>query len=605
MKRIKLCIRSKLVLIVLAIVVPLLIVTCFGYIMMFQSNRNELSWKIRLVAEEIARELGEHFDKTFNVIDVLATNPSVIKMDPVACDRLFSKLLPSYPLHLNILAARSDGFNVGSAVSPQDAHALNYNDKEWFQQSISGKRVIGNLHVSKLFKSPAIMMASPVYDSNASVRGVIGFPMSLDKLREKIVRDWQLPPKSIVVVADAKGNILVDTLHKDHVGKNFSHMPILKNSMTASSNFIKMNVYDGIERLFYVSTPHGTNWRILVGIPSGSFIESASAINSPYLIAIILTAIIGVSISIAIGGRLSNNIALIAEGLKTIGSGKLEYHLSLKGHDELADIAGYFNEMVEKHQQYEQEIKGMNAQLERRVEERTAQLVAANNELDSFSYSVSHDLRAPLRAIDGFSTMLINGHGQKLDEEGVNLLVRIRSACIRMNKLIDDLLELSHVVRADFHKKSVNLSEMAISVAEDLRGASPDRKIELQISPNIIANVDPVLMRTVMENLLGNAWKFTRNIEKPVVIFGATKESGTTTYFVKDNGAGFNQAYVGKLFNAFQRLHTSQEFEGSGVGLASVRKIINRHGGEIWAEGKENEGATFYFTLESNAPTIV
>ena len=207
MKRMKLCIRSKLVLIVLAIVVPLLIVTCFGYIMMFQSNRNELSWKIRLVAEEIARELGEHFDKTFSVIDVLATNPSVIKMDPVACDRLFSKLLPSYPLHLNILAARSDGFNVGSAVSPQDAHALNYNDKEWFQQSISGKRVIGNLHVSKLFKSPAIMMASPVYDSNASVRGVIGFPMNLDRLREKIVRDWQLPPKSIVVVADAKGNI--------------------------------------------------------------------------------------------------------------------------------------------------------------------------------------------------------------------------------------------------------------------------------------------------------------------------------------------------------------------------------------------------------------
>jgi hypothetical protein len=303
-------------------------------------------------------------------------------------------------------------------------------------------------------------------------------------------------------------------------------------------------------------------------------------------------------LAILIGRRLSSNVLLIVEGIRSIGDGKLDQRLKLKGRDELADIAGYFNEMAEKHHQYELEIKGMNAQLEMRVAERTSQLVAANKELDSFSYSVSHDLRAPLRHISGFSNILLEGYGDKLDTEGKSCLDRIQRSCIRMNNLIDDLLEFSHINRAELHKQTVNLSEMALQVVEELRQSEPERDIEFKISPAITADVDPVLIRTVLENLLGNAWKFTKRTEKPVITFDSKLENCATTYCVIDNGAGFNQEYVGQLFTAFHRLHSSLEFEGTGIGLVSVQRIINRHGGKIWAEGKEGEGAAFYFTVE-------
>jgi len=593
----KLCIRSKLILIVLAISVPLISVAAYSYSMLIESSRHELSWKIRLTAEEIAKDLNAQFEKTFNVIDTLASHPALKKMDPAAIDPLFAKLLPSYPLHLNILAARLDGYNVGSAIAPQDAHKLNYNDKEWFQRSISGKRVIGDLHVSKLFKAPAIMMAAPVYDDNSSLKGVIGFPFNLDELRKKIIRDWQLPPQSIILIADSKGNIVVDTEHKEHVGENSAHFPLYKAAKNTVNDFLEMPASDGIKRLFYVTNPTNTDWRIIVGVPSTSFIKNAAMINSPYLIAILTATILGLILAILLGRRLSGNISNIVEGIKAISDGNLEHRLKLKGKDELADIAAHFNEMAETHQQYEQTIQGMNTQLELRVEERTAQLVAANKELDSFSYSVSHDLQAPLRSISGFSDILLEEYGDTLEAHVKDCVERIHNASTRMGSLINELLQLSHINRADIQLQTVNLSGMARQIADELQQAKPERQVEFKLSSAITANADTVLIRSVMENLLGNAWKFTQYTANPVIIFDAKRENGTTTYLIKDNGAGFNQEHVGKLFNPFQRLHTSAEFEGTGIGLASVQRIIHRHGGKIWAEGKEGEGAAFYFTV--------
>lgn len=594
----KLSIRLKLILIVLAVLVPLISVAAYSYYVVIEATRHELSWKIRLTAEEIAKDLGDHFDKTFNVMDALARHPAVKSMDSAAADRLFAELLPSYPLHLNILTARPNGFNAGSATAPQEAHKLNYNDKEWFQEALNGKRVIGNLHVSKLFKAPAIMMAAPVYDDNALLKGVIGLPINLDELRKKLVKDWQLPPQSIILATDAKGNMLVDTLHKEHVGENLAHFPLVKAAKKTVNDFVEMPASDGIKRLYYVAIPKNTDWRIIVGVPLESFVKSSTLIINPYLIAIGTATILGLILAILLGRRLSSNISSIVAGMKSIGDGNLEHRLKLKGRDELADIAEYFNEMAEKHQQYEREIRGMNAQLEQRVEERTAQLVAANKELDSFSYSVSHDLQAPLRSISGFSDILLEEYGDKLETQVKDCVERIHNASTRMGSLINELLQLSHINRAELHKQTVNLSEMALQIAEELRQSKPDRQVEFKISSAITANADTILIRTVMENLLGNAWKFTQYVANPVIIFDAKLENKITTYFVKDNGAGFNQEYVGKLFSPFQRLHANTEFEGSGIGLASVQRIIHRHGGTIWAEGKEGEGAAFYFTLQ-------
>ncbi|HEX5426497.1 MAG TPA: PAS domain S-box protein [Candidatus Acidoferrales bacterium] len=228
---------------------------------------------------------------------------------------------------------------------------------------------------------------------------------------------------------------------------------------------------------------------------------------------------------------------------------------------------------------------------------RNAQLDAANKELEAFSYSVSHDLRSPLRSIDGFSEALLEDCAGKLDEAQKNHLDRIRAGTKRMGLLIDDLLNLARVARADMRREKINLSEVARSIIADLQKAQPQRQVEFRIEEGLETTGDSRLIRLACENLLGNAWKFTSKCQSAQIEVGRTDNNGSSAYFVRDNGAGFNQAYAGKLFGAFQRLHGMTEFPGTGVGLATVQRIIHRHGGRIWAEGALEKGATFYFTL--------
>jgi light-regulated signal transduction histidine kinase (bacteriophytochrome) len=260
---------------------------------------------------------------------------------------------------------------------------------------------------------------------------------------------------------------------------------------------------------------------------------------------------------------------------------------------------------ITQHLQTQQEIHELNQELELRVLERTAQLKAANDELEAFSYSVSHDLRAPLRSIDGFSKALLEDYGETLGSDGQQFLRRVRRASQRMAQLIDDLLKLSRITRGEMIRKSVDLSLLAKEVLDGLQQAEPSRHLTANVQENICAEGDVRLLRVVMDNLLGNAWKFTSHRQQAVIDFGvvdhATAPDGTAArgpiFFVRDNGAGFDQAYADKLFGVFQRLHHESEFPGTGVGLATVKRIIQRHGGNIWAEGMSNRGATFYFTL--------
>ena len=245
----------------------------------------------------------------------------------------------------------------------------------------------------------------------------------------------------------------------------------------------------------------------------------------------------------------------------------------------------------------ERALKLLNEELEARVAARTAELEAANRELEAFSYSVSHDLRSPLRSMDGFSQALLEDYSSVLDDTGRDYLRRIRGAAQRMGSLIDDLLRLSRVTRTDLHHDAVDLSRIASEVVRTLQEQNPARRVEVVIAPELVVMGDRHLLGHVMENLISNAWKFTGRVAEPRIEVGRTMENGKSVLFVRDNGAGFSMEYAHKLFHVFQRLHAMSEFEGTGVGLAIVNRVLQRHGGRIWANATPGEGATFYFEL--------
>lgn len=264
--------------------------------------------------------------------------------------------------------------------------------------------------------------------------------------------------------------------------------------------------------------------------------------------------------------------------------------VALKHAELLADLRA---EILER-QQAEQAIQTLNQGMRQAIIE----LQAVNKELEAFSYSVSHDLRAPLRSIDGFSQALLEDYQEVLSETGQDYLRRIRSATQRMGQLIDDLLTLSRVTRSEMHIEPVDLSRLASRICTDLQQSQPSRQVEFVIQPGLVVQGDPHLLQVVLDNLLNNAWKFTANHARSRIEFGAMhQDNDTLAYFVRDDGVGFDMAYHSKLFGPFQRLHRLQDFPGNGIGLATVQRIIHRHGGNVWAEGAVEQGATFYFTL--------
>jgi signal transduction histidine kinase len=341
--------------------------------------------------------------------------------------------------------------------------------------------------------------------------------------------------------------------------------------------------------------------------------------------ALIVFVVLGVSLLAArsVAAKLqrmvSDPILRLAETARTVSEEKnYSVRAATDNRDELGQLVQTFNEMLSQiqnrddalqkaHDELEQRVADRTRELEREVVERkraeevlknySAQLEAANKELEAFSYSVSHDLRAPLRSINGFSQALLEEYRDRMDEQGRDYLKRVKAASKRMADLIDDILELSRVTRSEMRKEPVDLSALANGTASSLKETDPERKAEFVISPNLTVRGDVRLLRVVIENLLGNAWKFTAKRDPARIEVGISEADGKRHYYVRDNGAGFDMAFSGKLFGVFQRLHSEREFQGTGIGLATVQRIIQRHGGRIWAEGEVGKGAVFYFTI--------
>jgi signal transduction histidine kinase len=292
-----------------------------------------------------------------------------------------------------------------------------------------------------------------------------------------------------------------------------------------------------------------------------------------------LGLLIAILLVVLVANRISGPIKDLSRSAREVEAGNLEVRAQVKAADEIGALAGTFNSMLES------------------LKERSAEIERTNKELEAFSYSVSHDLRAPLRSIDGFSQALLEDYYENVDETGRDYLSRVRASTQHMGRLIDDLLKLSRLTRTEMRQEPVSLSGIATKIIDSLKKNEPDRSVECVVEEGITVNGDPYLIEIAMENLLNNAWKFTGKTPGPRIQFGMTQKDGLDVYYIKDNGAGFDMTYSDKLFGAFQRLHSSEEFSGTGIGLVTVQRIIHRHGGRIWAEAEPNKGATFFFTI--------
>jgi len=324
--------------------------------------------------------------------------------------------------------------------------------------------------------------------------------------------------------------------------------------------------------------------------------------------AIIAVAVLAISLFVAmiISSAFSRSVAQpiihLAEIARGVSRNKdFGVRVTLTGEqNELAVLIESFNEMLQEIQQRDSQLQKAHGELEQRVAERTRELVLANRELEAFSYSVSHDLLGPLDALNGFSYLLSKQYGASLEESGKQLIEHIRASGKRMVELIDDLLNLSRITTSVMQAGKVDLSEVARSVIGELRQIQPHRSVEIGIFPTPEAQGDARLLRIVIENLLRNSWKYTSTHSAAKIEFASQLKDGQVVYFVRDDGVGFDPRSVGRLFQPFQRLHSSAEFTGNGIGLATVQRIVRRHGGDIWAEGAIEKGSTFYFTLPSS-----
>jgi len=373
--------------------------------------------------------------------------------------------------------------------------------------------------------------------------------------------------------------------------------------------------FEGGRLIGFTPVAQGGNQRLGTLYIASDTKAVSDALRLSGVIAIVVLAIAmlaAYALAAALQGRISAPILALAETATAVST-RQDYSVRAPklGEDELGTLTDAFNQMLVHIEDQDRELRRHATDLEQRVAERTqelqerhealrrnaAELLAANQELDAFSYSVSHDLRAPLRSIDGFSHVLLEDYAAQLDEAGRDSLQRVRAASQRMATLIDDLLKLARVTRAEMRTEVVDLSGMARDIVAELQRATPERHVEFAITAGLEARGDPRLLRVALDNLLRNGWKYTAKQPRPQVEFGSTDVNGERAFLVRDNGAGFDMKYMDKLFGVFQRLHSAAEFEGTGVGLATVRRIITRHGGRIWAEGAVDRGATFYFTL--------
>lgn len=594
--------RFKFIGIVLIVALPFFVYSIFHYLNTVNENKKTAIRNNFLRTEEIAREIDDFMETSQNILYSLALHPAIINNDSTACDAIFSRLLPLYPYHLNILAADMNGRNIGSAVEPEKAHALNYSDNTWFKRGKMGVSTINDLHISKLFSQPSVMITMPVFNDNGVQTAVLGFPVDLKSFQEHLVTTEALAPNTAITVIDNNGTVIIDTHSEANIGKPYINATIIaalqKETEGSLTDFDSMKT----ERFYSYATVEISGWKVLMGIPVSEVYAEANRAAMTHFIIFSLICGTGILFSLLYSRRIGHKVELLISGFNEISTGNLDYRVTIAGKDEFAYAAQAFNRMIAERKIAEDEIKNLAASLEKNVAERTAELTNAKVELEAFSYTVSHDLQAPARHVIAYTEMLLTDHSAELSDAGRHHLSRIHKAGENMRQMIIHLLSLSTLNRKELNRSRTDLSSLCRSIISELAEPEPARNVTVSIEDGMFIDADPVLLEIAVKNLLENAWKYTGKAACPCIEIGQIIENSTDCFYVKDNGCGFDMAYADKLFAPFQRLHPEQDYVGSGVGLATVFRIVQRHGGSITAQSTPGNGAVFCFTMAPGMP---
>ena len=562
------------------------------------------------LADNIAIEQQAQVASAKQLLSALAQLPEIKSGDDVKVQPILADILKLNPPFLNIFVTDRTG-RVRSSAKELSRAQLSAADRRYFLNArSSGQFSSGEYIIGRLLKKPTMSFGYPYQDKKGAFSGVIVVGIDLE-FTSSILKRAKLPPGSSYVLIDYQGMIITSGLNPERlVGKKDSSALFARMQAMADSGSYRGVSNTGVMRFVGYRKLRLDNEKIpylyvRAGIPVDMAVAKANhallvnlALLTPFMLAALLLVWLIAKYSII------DPVAVLRAASRRLAAGDLQTRVShLVAGGELGELGRAFDEMAVKLareisdcKQAEEEIRQLHLGLEERVRERTQLLEAAIKELETFSYSVSHDLRSPLRHINSYLAILVEDFGDSFPAEARNYMARAGSASVKMGKLIDGLLELSGVGRAELTKTWVDLSALACGIAEMLRETEPTRVAKFAIAKELWALGDQNMLRLLLLNLLGNAWKYTSRTPSALLEFGETVCEGGRVFFVRDNGAGFDMTYKEKLFGTFERLH-GEEYEGTGIGLATVKRIMERHGGTVWGESELGKSTTFYFGI--------
>jgi signal transduction histidine kinase len=538
------------------------------------------------IARHVASDTHAFLGRTEERLRYLASRPMVRARDG-RCDPMLAEMTRLNSTYAAVALIDARGKPVCSSLEPFPQ--IGYADREWYRHSSKAPGLYAGSPVLGRATEELIVPVSLALGGGESA-GILVFATSLREIG-RLVDVPLLPPGSVVAIVGADGKIVARSIDSERwAGREAADIASLASGMAMRDGTAILDGPDGVTRIHAFATVPGVGWLVSAALPLDAVMAPYRRRLAQSAAAAAATVALVMALALWLGARMRAPVLSLAEAAQAVRRGDYAKRAVEAGPAEIAAVAREFNRMART-----------RAAVEDSLKQRTAQLEAANRELEAFAYSVSHDLRAPLRAIDGFSQALLEDYEAQLDEEGRDSLRRVRAASQRMADLIDDMLKLSRATRGELSIERVDLSAIARSVVEELRQHTPRQDVTVRIQPGVYADADPRLIRAALENLLSNAWKFTARTAGARIEFGVERRDGTPACHVRDNGAGFDMAFAEGLFKPFQRLHRASEFPGSGIGLATVKRIVARLGGTIGAEGAVGRGATFWFTLPNIA----